>query len=687
MTEVITCTDCDGLTFTLVGCPCLRDGDVLTPTGAGDAPVAYPSCQLCAGAGTLARGCLPCRQRGRRRAQLVLTVANLDTGQVASRNVVPGSLEPTPHPHGGWELSLAPVLAELAEAVGARQLTAVDARQLTAVDGLADHREIPVWLPDWRPDLPEGTRREIEAAAIAGRDNDPWRVYVGRSEPAGPPPDPDQRLARLCQVADQLCLDLVVEARRSLAGGWSWDIRYEVPGAGVPTEARDRGADLASAVVATTVADAFDGLPGRSLGAPAYRIRPQARPPAPPQVFCDLLERALELDLQDGAIGVQAIWRGDRWWHTRLQPGAVTTVLRERDTGQLTEHEVTELLRSWEPPIPAWRGNPLPYVECPDCVPGSTLRRCLCTLGGNAADPGCAACSGAGYAASSLPCPSCRGGRRLHLAVEVTVTDLRGRVEHLSWQPTLGEPATLVGTQPGGKPVYAVPDRYRLARLARSFGVRPEDLTELDTGHEIGQDLRDGIVTVSSPTGDPVVEYVLGASRGLPAARLLVLAAVPEAPGLAQTIRLAHGLGLGVAVSVENHRLHAGDPTRLHGERWQVDIVGADPDLAECGVPLAPSLEAALAACHRYLGNDLRATVPADPATAIPVPQAPAPVAVDDPSALIGRLGYHYAGRAVTVCLRPEGCRVYLHEPDGPRQLVRAGTLTAAVAALGLRPS
>ncbi len=497
---VITCPECDGITFTLVACGCTTGGDRMLVDERGFDLEPYRECQVCRGAGSVARGCMRCQQRGRRRAQLVLTVANLDTGQVASRNVVPGSLEPTPAPEGDhWVLPLAPLVDELADTVGARQIIAADGSDPRQDD-------LAIWLPRWRPELPAETRQTLETAAIAGQDHRPWRLYLGRSAPAGPEPDADQLLGRLCQVADQLCLDLVIEARHLNTGRVTWDIRFEVPGSDVPPDPRQCGDDLPAAIAATTVADALDNLARRSLAAPAYSIRPIHPDPellGPPQVDSDQVERRIYADLQL-ASAAQAIWRNGRWWHTRLRPGGSTIVMVERETGQVDRHRVTNLLRNWEPPTPVWQGDPLPSIACPDCKPDSRLQRCCCTMGGRTADPDCAACSGAGYAPSALACHTCRDSHRVHLAVQVTITDLNGRVEHQLWQPAAGEPAVPVATQPGGKPVYQVPHRYRLARWARYFGVRPEDLTELDTGYPVGQDLCDGIVTAGSFTTDPV---------------------------------------------------------------------------------------------------------------------------------------------------------------------------------------
>ncbi len=165
----------------------------------------------------------------------------------------------------------------------------------------------------------------------------------------------------------------------------------------------------------------------------------------------------------------------------------------------------------------------------------------------------------------------------------------------------------------------------------------------------------------------------------------MVLAAVPTAPSLVELIRLAHGLHLGIAISVENHRLNTGDPLRIHGERWQVDLITPDRTPDNSNKPHTQTLEVALATCHEYLESAVGEAVPTDPTQPIAVPQTPLPAAVPDPAPLISRLGYHYAGQPITVCLQADGCRIYLHERDGTRPLARATTLVAALTALGLR--
>jgi hypothetical protein len=672
----ISCPVCDGLTFVVGPCRCVDGGDQFLVEWDAAAGEPYQDCQVCQGAGSVAQGCTACRQRGRRRAQLVLTVANLDTGAVASREVVPGSLAPTCSP-GGWCLPLDPLLRDLTMAVGAGTIS--DVRYPGRPVG-----ELGLSLPArWRPELPAAHRSALEAEVIAGQDHDPWWVFLGRTA-APTPPDLDRDLGRLCEVADLLRLDLVVEARRQPWDGLSWDIRYEVPATDVPDNPCHRGDDLPEAVAATTVAEALSGLAERGRLAPAYTIEPE--PPeriGPPAVDLDQVERRVHADLADAA-GAQAIWRDGRWWHTRLRIGGPVEILTERATGQIARRTVTALHRTWQPPPPSWRGEPIPYDRCPDCDRAHGLRRCYCTLGGRPADPDCPACSGAGMAPSPLPCHTCRGSHRQHQAIAVTITDLRRRVVHQTWRPTPGTPTPLVASQPGGKPVHQLPDRYRLARWAPTFRVRPEDLTEADTGHDIGQDLRDGTVTLPYAGADPLTQYIRSAGRGLPGARLLVIAAAPDAPPLTDLIRLALGLHLVIAITAEDHRHHDTDPLRIHGHRWQVEIVPPGDPSTRLNPPLQSSPEAAVAYCLTYLENALAHTVPDDPDQAVGVPQNPPCAAVDDPTPLILRLAHHHAGQPVTVYVDRTSYRLFLHERDGIRQLAQGRTLAAALTALGL---
>ncbi|GAB3795139.1 hypothetical protein [Micromonospora zhanjiangensis] len=121
---VVTCAHCQGLTFTLGTCGCVSRGDrFLVEADQRAERKPYRDCELCRGDGTVANACHHCGQRGVRRAQLVLTVVNADTGAVASASLTPGGVEPRPASRGGWEIALAPVVRQLADAVGATALT------------------------------------------------------------------------------------------------------------------------------------------------------------------------------------------------------------------------------------------------------------------------------------------------------------------------------------------------------------------------------------------------------------------------------------------------------------------------------------------------------------------------------------------------------------------------------------
>jgi hypothetical protein len=687
----VACPRCTGLTFVVEPCQCLGDGDTAivdrrdgARRGAGGA---YPECRLCRGAGAVATACHRCAGRGRCRAQFVLTVANLDTGAVASAAVAPGTHPPRRGPDGVWRYELAPTLRVLARAAG----VAGDPTTLTDGDGLTLGEPVVVLPAAWRPDLPAAERHDLEAAALAGSARRPWRVVVGRSTPPPPPVDPAARLAHLRTVADLLKLDLVVEVRRTGADAPTWHVRYETPGTPVPDQPHPAGYDLPAALRRTHVTDALDGLADRCLAAPAHLLHP-----TPPVVLPDTdVDRLAELltgllHPPGGARppGAQAVWRDGRWWHTSLRAGPPETVYTERPTGQLTRRTRLRLHRRTEPPAPPWLGAPVPATACPDCDPGSNLRTCDCAPPGRPADPDCPRCCGAGRAPSALRCPTCGGTHRLPEVAQVTLTDLAHRVVHLTWQVGPRPPVEPVGHQPGGRPVVRLPDRYRLATWAPHFGVRPDDLTDLD-GFRLDADLLDGTVTLPEPGADPVGGYVHAANRGQPAGRRIVLAVPPRVPSLAAVLRLALGLGLALSVSVVHHPPAAGDPTLGGGTVgggtwWAVDLVGPGAPVDRYACPTEATVPAAVAYCLRYREQALQDAVPADPATALPVPQALLRDLPADPEPALRRLATHHPGSTVTVRHGPEGCRAYRHGRDGVRLLAAADTLPAALAVLGL---
>lgn len=733
---VLVCRSCGGMTFRLTACRCTSGGGrLLVEDGDVRGAEPYRDCQVCAGIGTVARPCHDCRQTGRRRAQLVLTVANLDTGAVASANVVPGVVRPARWPGNGasWHLPLGPLLGELAATVGAATWTSVRDPRDSANGPLV------ILPPNWRPDLPAPRRELLEAEAIATHAHDAWRLYLGRTT-ALPAPDPSRHLGRLCRLADLLRLDLVVEARRQYAGAdLTWQVRYEVPGGPVPPEARGAD-DLVAAITDTTVLDALYDLEERGRTAPAHYLTGDHPPaPEPPVIDLDQLDRRIRADCADlgtGAArpGAQAVWRDGRWWHTSLRVAGNEEIRTEWNTGQVYRRERMILRRGWEPPAPSWQGEPVPYAECPDCDPRSRLRRCQCRRGDGPADPDCPACAGAGRSPSPLRCDTCRGTGRRHRDLTITLTDLADRVVHLSWRtdgsgwqvgvtrwPTddpgqqvggdsgrrvgdgpghrMGErgertgeqvwwtgervPAAHVGTHPGGKPLLQLPAQFRLAGWAAHFGVRPADLTELDGGGDLDHDLLNGTVTRHDPGADPLLAYLSTAARGRPGARLFVLARRPDVPPLADVIRLVLGLRLAVTVSLIDHVRNAGDLRLVQGERWEVRVVRPGSPVIPADPPTRATPEAAIASCLEFLELAIARGVPEDPAEPIPVPQSATPITLADPVPLIRRLARHHAGSTVAVHYAGAGCQVWLRDRDGVRRLGGAPTLPAVLDALG----
>ncbi|MGC5032278.1 hypothetical protein [Micromonospora sp. DT229] len=673
--NTVDCDDCGGLGFRVRRCQCTRGGDRLIVDGGEYRDEAYADCRLCGGDGSVAEPCHRCGRGGRRRAELVVTVVNLDTGAAASRRLVPGRLDP---PNGRERVRRA------GELVGGLCAT-VGVRGLRPRWGRRDLDETLFWLPpQWRPELPEQQRWVLEAEALARHDNDPWWIFVGRGSATPSPPDPAVELSRLCGLADLLHLDLVVEARRRSYDGVVWELRYELPGSPVPLDRQVHAyaRDLPSAIADTSFRAAICGLDERGRQAPLYTVRPVSAVGVPPIMDLDRLGRAVLAELVGDAPGAQAIWRDGRWWHTALQPTGSVESLHERETGQIVRHVTETLRRASEPPDPAWWGEPIAHRPCPDCRPGSRLRRCDCRLGTSVPDPACPDCSGAGLAPSVGCCSTCRDSGRIPAAVSVTVTDLR-QVSHGTWRPDADEVAPVVAHQPNGKPVHQLGPHRRLARYADTFRVRPADLTRLDTDWPVEPDLLDGIVTVHEPGVDPVRQHVEQLAAGLPGARLFVLAAVPDAPPLTDLLRLAHALDLTAVLTYCDHRLDAGDPRKIQGERWDVRVIARDAQVG-AEFPFGASVEAAVARCVEYLDCHLVASVPRDPDQPVPAPQAVPSPPLPDPTELLRRVGWHYAGQPVVAAFDRTGCRLWLTGEDTLQPLAQAATLDDAVSALRL---
>ncbi|MFY1697418.1 MULTISPECIES: hypothetical protein [unclassified Solwaraspora] len=526
------------------------------------------------------------------RTHLVLTVANLDTGAVASASVAAGT-----HADfgGGWRVPLTPVRDELAAQVK------VDC----------------------------STLRELRHPA--------WTILLGRTVAAAPA-GADGRLGRLCALADLLCLDLVVEARRGVyAAGLNWDLRFEVPGAAVPRDQRGYADSLPAALERTSVPDALAGLAERSLTAPAYFLRPQqARSTLPPEeIDADQLERRIVRDCGDGppTPGAQAIWRDGRWRHTSLR-----RILGPRPA---IPERAPLLCRAQQPPAPTWWGEPIPGVPCLDC-------------------------HATGWRHPVLTCRRCGGHGRRYAGAVVTVTNLRDRATHVEWRASTNDPDPASADSADRWRDHRLPERFRLGRWAGVFGVRPVDLLDLTHERVLSLWLRDGIAArdgSSGSFGHPVRRYVAEAAAGRPSARLLVQAADwAELPAFDAVAALVVGLGLALRVTACELPRDVDQPMMSYGLFWSVDAVPAAVPVDESAPldrPLGASVQQAVGDCLYRLELRAAESVPIDPAQPVPVPQQLVPPFVPD---LVGRLTALAAdavGRVVAAHLDHAGCRYW----------------------------
>ncbi|WJK41400.1 hypothetical protein O7608_02900 [Solwaraspora sp. WMMA2056] len=530
----------------------------------------------------------------RRRAQLVFTVANLDTGAVASTSLVPGSFTPIHTPGGTWWLPYAPIVTDLATHAGVAASTLRD----------PDFPDEPGRLPSsgltlpiqWQPDIPEQDRRKWEAVALADRRSTPWLVLIGRSSEPPPPGEPARLLGRLCALADQLHVDLVLEARPSSIGrGLSWDVRFELAGGAVPDYQHRWIGDLPTALATIPADRAATGLTVANAGLPAHYLTEGALTPAAVPVGLDghpgghdldQLERRMLADAEQHG-GAQAIWRNRHWWHTGLRPA---------DTAG-------RFVRGWEPPRPAYWGEQIPTHPCQRC-----------TNPAGAADP--------------PYCTDCYGARRVRRGAVLTVTDLRGRTVHRNWRPDDGQqhqPPTRTHTdQPSGSTVWQLSEHYQVGPLAAGFGVEPTDLTDIDGEHVIDQHLRNGVSQLAHTGGDPVDAYLGEVAATHDGARVMVLATDWPGPTLDELAAVVRGLGLALDVTVTDHRHSVGRPELLQGHTWSVRVIDPATPLTVDPLPTSACLPEAVALCHRYLHGALRATVPTDPEQPMCVPQQPA---------------------------------------------------------------
>ncbi len=611
----VVCATCDGITFTLDRCRC-RDGDsafLITdparrPTGPDGRP--WPDCEQLPGRRHDRPTCRDCRQHGLRRAQLVLTVANLDTGAVASANVVPGVIEPGPAPGGGWRLALAPLLHELAERAGVAPATLLEPDlpdQPVNPDG-----ELSLYLPYALAPRP-GRRRTAPTGSpraghpllrpLAGLPRHRHRTRAARPRSAPRPALPARRTT------------LPRPGRRSPPGR---PVRH--PGVGHPLRNPRRRCARP---------------PRRPAPRPAYRRGAHHRPQRPRRAGPTVPDRPRSFRQPRPTPPRRDTPGTGRRRPTRTpdpaRPGRIVRRPRHLARSTVATHRPATRRYHHHPHHPRHRpGHPPPHHRIPTQL-GTTGTRPGRPNGSHRSAAPTAA--GTGTRDWHLPCHSCAGSRYHRHGTVLTITNLAGRTVHLNWRPDeQPEPPTLVATDSAGQPVLRFAGRYRLRGWATVFGVRPEDLTDPDTGHTISQDLFDGIVTPHHYGADPYPSYLANASRGRPAGRLIIAATPWDAPTLDQLTRIAHGLGFTVQITVTDHRDNLGDPRLIQGQSWHVELLHPNTPPAPPERPLHASLPEAIAYCLRYLGNALHLLIPDNPQQPIPTPHQPPPTHHDSPA-------------------------------------------------------
>lgn len=712
------CPDCDGLGSKVLACACTATGEKMLSGYDAEPGAAEPleDCNRCHGHGSITLQCNTCAGAGTVRAQLVITVVNVDSGVVASETVLPGIIAPQwlPSELEGdhrWALPLRPVVDRLIGAVGGDLITTHDNTM-----SLAWSLPVP---GGWNPDLPTAARLELEAAALGRAQGRTRHRHFVTTAAASARNNAQNRLAHLAVIADRLHVDLCCaryatvsdELDRPTQRGWS--VSFELPGIERPSP-RCSNLTYPSLAEACEAADSLELL---------QRLRHRIDPadPAPARFINDTSTVAAahpaglsvaDLERQLAALvgdlrGAVAIRRNGAWHVAALEPDETLEDYRETDTGQIRHRHIRTWRRSPAPPSPNWWGDEIPETPCPQCATGTTWVRCECfdTLT-DAPDPHCDKCTGTGNRRGTS-CSLCGRIGRIRLGYTVSVADLSpgGAVHHYNVAP---------GLDPGHEPAvwpdfpdmtyHQLPEVARLTQRLFADGVDLADLRDV-TGLQVSSSLIDsGIV---APTGTPVIDlvhqHVVDATAGRPGARVLLQWAPPARATVAQTASIAWGLGFDLVLGAEDRNADQLAGTSMGGMRWGVALMraGQEPDQSLTGAFGKRRLSLALQACVDNLQHllNISPNEKPGPLDVVPAPQQPVPpqiAAADRLEVVLSTLASRCGGlNASTVITRiaPTGVEFFTltsgaearYRPRIP--MVEAPTLKEALSELGFAPS
>jgi hypothetical protein len=637
--NLIDCPGCGGIGSILTRCSCTRTAGlpVIERTSTTESGAPFPDCRICNGSGITSLPCNGCTGAGRIRLQVVYTVLNLVSGEVASATLIPGAIDPVQSPGGNgassWELPAGDLVGRLIAQVGGT----LDRSHYTA-----DLYRKNLALPGWTPDLPLAQRLRIEAAAIARTQTLTRHRHFFTTATPPAVAHPVDRLRSLSRLADLLHLDLY--CFRYPAGGSAplqshpaWAVAFALP----TDDGRLPAApDLAHASLAEAVAAADpvallrkahrDFHPARP--APAHFIASARQVPEPGPAGADLTELSEQLTMLAGDdTGALALRRNGSWHTARFTRTGATKDFVETATGQVRRTTSPIWRSDTALPPPAWRGKAIPELTCLHCETGTTWAPCDCTsILTDRADPTCDACGGTGTRQSTT-CRDCGRVGRIRYGYTVTVTDLDTFAQHWNFDAGTG-----ADHRPRPWPPYGELDRHQLPEpdrlVSRLFesGIDYADVRTLDDLAP-SADLIDGAVLAPPGTPQAVVAqaHARAQAANRPGARITLIWQPPASATVLQATRIAWGLGFDLVIGVEDRTTAPTTGTTLGGMRWGAALIrpGGDIDRTLTSAFGRPTLTAALQECLDHLPHQLNIARANKPGAleVIHAPQQPEP--------------------------------------------------------------